>query len=116
MIYLDILPLLVPLQSVAFWGLLSASTITHNVKVFVSRYQSIDMHCTVVPVKFDGGLSISFLRKKQLFANKRRSKIYISEKVPIFKTSEPPPIEERTGHPSGNATDRTTGTEPICVY
>jgi hypothetical protein len=35
-------------------------------KMLVSGYQSIDMHCIVVPVKFDGGLSIPFLRKKQL--------------------------------------------------
>jgi hypothetical protein len=26
---------------------------------FTDAYQSIDMHCIVVPVKFDGGLSIS---------------------------------------------------------
>jgi hypothetical protein len=36
-------------------------------KCFVSGYQLIDMHCIALPVKFDGGLSISFLRKKQLF-------------------------------------------------
>jgi hypothetical protein len=40
-------------------------------KVLVSRYQPIDMHCLVVPVKFDDGLFISFLRKKQIFTNKR---------------------------------------------
>jgi hypothetical protein len=45
------------------WGLLLAFRIAHNVKGF----QSIDMHCVVLPVKFEGGLSIPFLRKKQLF-------------------------------------------------
>jgi hypothetical protein len=35
--------------------------------VLVSGYQSIDLHCIVLPVKFDGGLSISVLRNKQLF-------------------------------------------------
>jgi hypothetical protein len=29
------------------------------------------MHCIVLPVKFDGGVSISFLRKKQLFFKKK---------------------------------------------
>jgi hypothetical protein len=37
----------------------------YSIKVLVSGYQSIDMHCIVSPVKFDGGLSISVLRNKQ---------------------------------------------------
>jgi hypothetical protein len=49
--------------------------------MFVSGYQSIDMRCIVVPVKFEGGLSISFLRKKQPFTKKRGSKVYICKKV-----------------------------------
>jgi hypothetical protein len=42
----------------------------YNVKALVSEYQSIDMHCTVVPVKFDGGLSMLAVRNKQLFTTK----------------------------------------------
>jgi hypothetical protein len=49
-----------------FLGLLVASTAAYNIKVLVSGYQSIDMHCIVLPVKFDGALSISVLRNKQL--------------------------------------------------
>jgi hypothetical protein len=41
-----------------------------DTKLLVSGYHSIDMHCNVLPVKFDGGLSISFLRKKELFTKK----------------------------------------------
>jgi hypothetical protein len=50
-----------------FGELLVACTAAHNVKVLVYGYQSIDMHFIVVPVKFDGGLSMSILRNKQLF-------------------------------------------------
>jgi hypothetical protein len=39
-------------------------------KVLVSWYQLLDMHCIASPIKLDGGLSISFLRKKQLFDKK----------------------------------------------
>jgi hypothetical protein len=42
--------------------------------VLDSEYQSINIHCIVLNVKFDGGLSISVLRNKQLFKKKRRSK------------------------------------------
>jgi hypothetical protein len=47
-------------------------------EVFVSVYQLIDMHSIALPVKFDGGLSISFLRKKQLLK-------YVFKKIPILK-------------------------------
>jgi hypothetical protein len=57
-----------------------AFTTAHNVKVFASGHQSIDMHCIVVLVKFEGGLSISFLRKKQLFTKKWVKSL---KKVPI---------------------------------
>jgi hypothetical protein len=50
-----------PLQLVAFWGLLSAFTTAHNVKVVVSRHHSTDMYCVVPPVKFESGSSISVL-------------------------------------------------------
>jgi hypothetical protein len=38
-----------------------------NIKMLVSGYQSINMHCIVLPIKFDDGLSISVLRNKQLY-------------------------------------------------
>jgi hypothetical protein len=47
---------------------------TYNITLLVSGYQSIDMHCIVLPVKFDGGLSISVLRNKQLFKINGRQK------------------------------------------
>jgi hypothetical protein len=59
MVYLDILPLLVPLQSGTFlkFFFLFSFTDAYDMEVFVSRYQLIDMHCIALPVKFDGGLS-----------------------------------------------------------
>jgi hypothetical protein len=53
---------------------------SYDMKVLVSRYQSIDMHCIVVPVKFDDGLSISFRRRKQTFTKKGGLKVYIFKK------------------------------------
>jgi hypothetical protein len=76
---LDGLLLLVTLQLVAFCGVLVAFTAAYSIKVFVSGYQSIDMHCIVSPVKFDSGLFMSVLRNKQLF-KKWKSKVH------IFKT------------------------------
>jgi hypothetical protein len=35
-----------------------------------SEYQLVDMPCIVMPVKFDGGLFMLDLRKKQLFTKK----------------------------------------------
>jgi hypothetical protein len=52
-----------------FLGLLLVFTTAYNIKVLVSGYPSINVHCIVLPVKFDGGLSISALRNKQLFKN-----------------------------------------------
>jgi hypothetical protein len=50
-------------------------TAAYSIKELVYAYQSIDMHCIVLPVKFDGGLSILVLRNKQLyFLKKKRSK------------------------------------------
>jgi hypothetical protein len=60
-------------------------------KVLVSGYQSIDMHCIVLLVKFDDELSISFLRKKQLFTKEKGGQKYtFSKKVPIFKSISNP--------------------------
>jgi hypothetical protein len=39
-------------------------------KMHLSWCQPIDMHCIVLPVKFEDGLSISVLRNKQLFTKK----------------------------------------------
>jgi hypothetical protein len=47
-----------------FGGCFFAFTDAYDMKVLVSWYQSIDMDCVALPVKFEGGLSISFLRKK----------------------------------------------------
>jgi hypothetical protein len=42
-------------------------TDSYSIKMHVSGYQSIDMHCFVLPVKFDGRLAISVPRNEQLF-------------------------------------------------
>jgi hypothetical protein len=65
--------------------LLLAFTTAYNVKELVSGYRSIDMHCIAVPVKFDRWLSISFLRKKQLFIKKRGGGQFFFKKVPILQ-------------------------------
>jgi hypothetical protein len=43
------------------------SRIQYNIEMFVSGYLPIHMHCIMIPVKFDGGMSISVQRNKQLF-------------------------------------------------
>jgi hypothetical protein len=62
---LDDLPLLIPLQLIAFWGLLVAFTDAYSIKVLIYGYQPTDLHCIVLPEKFDGRLSISVLRNNQ---------------------------------------------------
>jgi hypothetical protein len=52
---------------VAFGGLLGAFTIAYSIKELASEYPSIDIHWIMLPVKIDGGLSISVLKNKQLF-------------------------------------------------
>jgi hypothetical protein len=47
-------------------GLLGAFMAAYNIKMLVSGYQSIYMHCIVLSVKFDGGLSISVLKNKRV--------------------------------------------------
>jgi hypothetical protein len=47
--------------------------------MLVSEYQSIDMHCIVLPVKFDDRLSISVLRNKQHFKKNGRQKFPFSD-------------------------------------
>jgi hypothetical protein len=52
----------------------------------VSGYQSIDMHCFVFPVNFDGRLAISVPRNEQLFTkNGGGSKPISFQKAQIFK-------------------------------
>jgi hypothetical protein len=73
-----------------FWGLLGAFMAAYNIKMLVSGYQSIDMHCIVLSVKFYGELSISVLRKKQLY--KKNGRQHFSSDIFNFQT---PPFEER---------------------
>jgi hypothetical protein len=49
------------------------------------------MHCIVVPVKIDGGLLLSVLRKKQLFTKTGVKSLHF-QKVPIFKNISNPAI------------------------
>jgi hypothetical protein len=42
-----------------FLELLGEFTAAYNIKKLISRYQSIDMHCIVLPAKCDAGLAIS---------------------------------------------------------
>jgi hypothetical protein len=68
--------------------------------MLVSEFPSIDMHCIVLPVKFDGGLSISVLRNKQLFKKKKkkkkmRKKEQNLKKLRVF-SFQSPPFEKRT--------------------
>jgi hypothetical protein len=53
-------------------GLLGAFIASYNINVLVSKYQSLYMLCIILLVIFDGGLSISVLRNKQLFKKKRK--------------------------------------------
>jgi hypothetical protein len=86
---LDDLPFLIQLQLVAFCGLLVAFTAAYNIKVLLSGYQSIDMRCIVLPVKFDGGLSIPILRNKQLFKKKCSSDFFNFQAPPFEERSDP---------------------------
>jgi hypothetical protein len=74
-----------------FWAFFFAFTDAYDMKVLVSRYQSIDMHCIALPVKFDDGLSISFLRKKQFFTKKRGGikSIHFQKKFQLSNISIP---------------------------
>jgi hypothetical protein len=83
-----------PLQSVAFWGLLVVLMAAYNLNVLVPEYQSIDIQCIVLPVKFDGGLSISVPRNKQLFEKKRKSKVHIFKESKSFSLAPPLQLPE----------------------
>jgi hypothetical protein len=94
---LDGLLLLIPLQLVAFGGLLGAFTSAHHLRMHFSGYPSIDMHCIMLPVKFDGGLFISVLRNKQLFKNKGGQKFggqILSFQTPPLKKVQTVPLEK----------------------
>jgi hypothetical protein len=59
----------------------------------VSGYQSVGMPCIVVSVKFDGGLSISFLRNEQRFTKKLGFKTdQFLKKFQFSKTFQTPPF------------------------
>jgi hypothetical protein len=68
----------ISLQLVAFCGLLGAFVAADSIKVLVSGYQSIDMHCIALRVKFEDGLFISVLRIGQLFKKKKKMEDTIS--------------------------------------
>jgi hypothetical protein len=70
-------------------ALLVAFTTAYRIKVLVSGYQSIDMHCIVLLVKFVDGLSILFLRNKQLF-KKNDGHIFETKKFTFFNFHSPP--------------------------
>jgi hypothetical protein len=79
-----------------FWGrLLVAFTDVYDMKMHCSRYHSIDMHCIMLPVKFDDGLSISVLENKQLY-KKNGSQNFTLSKSYWFFNFQTPPFEERT--------------------
>jgi hypothetical protein len=67
----------------------------YKIKMLVSGYQSIDMLCIVLSVKFYGGLSISVLKNKQLLKKNGRQKVNIFKKFKFLNLSNPP-FEERT--------------------
>jgi hypothetical protein len=67
--------------------------------VLLSGYQSIDMHCIGLPVKSDGGLSISVPRTKQLY-KKMAVKSSHSQKVQNLNFSTPA-IQKRMDHSLG---------------
>jgi hypothetical protein len=66
-----------------FLGAPYALTTAYNIKMLIFGYQSVDMHCIAISVKFDGKLFLSVLRNKQLFT-KRGSKVYIFKKGSHF--------------------------------
>jgi hypothetical protein len=54
------------------WGGTKNGKASHEIRL--SWCQSLDMHCIVLAVKFDGWLYISVLRNKQLFTKNWGSK------------------------------------------
>jgi hypothetical protein len=78
-----------------FWRLLGPLTVAYNIEVLVSGYQSIDMHCIMVALKFDNELSISFLRNRLLLTKKKGSKNHIFKRVWFFNF-QTPHFEEKT--------------------
>jgi hypothetical protein len=56
--------------------------------MLVSGCQSVDIRCIVLPVEFDGALSISVLRNKQLFFKEKEVKSSQFKKV-NFSFSSP---------------------------
>jgi hypothetical protein len=92
---LEDLPFWIPRHLVAFRGLLVAFTAAHNLNVSVSGYQPIDIHLIVLPVKFDGSLSISVLKNKQFLKKMERQKSTFSKSSEFFNFPIPT-LEKRT--------------------
>jgi hypothetical protein len=63
--------------------------------MLVSGYPSIDMHCILLLVKFDGGLFTSVLRNRQLFEKNAVQNGGQSNSSAFF-ILQTPPFEERT--------------------
>jgi hypothetical protein len=82
------------IQSVAILLLCIDLTDAYNIIMLVSGYQSIDMHCIVFPVKFDGEFSISFLRNRQLLTEKGGPKITLSNMWSRFFDFKTPLLEK----------------------
>jgi hypothetical protein len=78
------MPFLIPLQSLAFWALLVATTAAYSIKVLIFEYQSIDVHRIVLPVKFEGEVFVSVPRNKQLFKKNGGQKILIFKKFKLL--------------------------------
>jgi hypothetical protein len=79
---LDDLPFLIPLQSVAFWGLLVAFTAAYGIQMLVFRYQFKGMHSIVLPVEFDNELFIWFRKISNSLKNGNRV-----QKLSLFSTN-----------------------------
>jgi hypothetical protein len=65
--------------------------------MLVAGYQSIDMLCIELSVKFDGGLSISVLKDKQLCKKNGRQKF---KKLKFFKSCFSNPRPKSLGVPN----------------
>jgi hypothetical protein len=65
---------------------------SYTIKMHVSWYQSIGIVRIVLPVKFDGRLSISVLRNEQLFTKNWGSKTEQFLKSSNFQTFQTPPF------------------------
>jgi hypothetical protein len=70
-------------QKATDWSGIESSKPSKEIKL--SWYQSIDIHCIVMNVNFDGGLSISVLINMQLFTKNWGSKTISYQKSSNFQ-------------------------------